>query len=126
MPNLRSLLHTPGLEDGPVEHRLGPDHLSQFFWSEIHVPHPLSTPCKYGPPRCSHLGGDSIRTTGFLVYIPQRLAALAFGKPMIFSIRRSSLVAKIMKSDCHIILYGVILSGELCTSNLKLLQSTSW
>ena len=31
MPNLRSLLHTPGLEDGPVVHRLGPGHLSQVL-----------------------------------------------------------------------------------------------
>ena len=50
-----------------------------FFGSESHLSHALSTPCKYGPPWCSHLGGDSPRTTGFIVYIPQRLAALAFG-----------------------------------------------
>ena len=52
--------------------------LARFFWSESHLFHALSTPYKYGPPRFSHLGGDSIHTTGFIVYIPQRLAALAF------------------------------------------------
>ena len=54
--------------------------LARFFWSESHLSHALSTPCKYEPPWCSHLGGDSIHTTGFIVYIPQRIAALAFGQ----------------------------------------------
>jgi len=51
--------------------------LARIFWSKSHLSHATSTPCKYGPPWCSHLGGDSIHTTGFIVYIPQRLAALA-------------------------------------------------
>ena len=55
--------------------------LVRFLWSESHLAHDLNTPCKYGPPWCSHLGGDSIRATGFIVYIPQRLVALAFGLP---------------------------------------------
>ena len=53
--------------------------LARFEWSESHLPHALCPPSKYGPPWCSHLGGDSTHTTGFIVYIPQRLAALAFG-----------------------------------------------
>ena len=53
--------------------------LARFLWSESHLAHALSTPCKYRPPWCSNLGGDSTHTTGFIVYVPQRLAALTFG-----------------------------------------------
>ena len=40
--------------------------LASFFLSESRDG--LYPPCKYGPPWCSYLGGDSIRTTGFIVY----------------------------------------------------------
>ena len=63
-------------------------NLARFLWSESHLPHAFSTPGKYGPPRCSHLGGDSIRMTGFIVYIPQRLAALVFGLFLTFAIEK--------------------------------------
>ena len=45
---------------------------SRKFFREDNFGHALNTPCKFGPPRSSHLRGDRFRTTGFAVYIPPK------------------------------------------------------
>ena len=41
---------------------------SKKFFREDNLRHSLNTPCKFGPPRSSHLQGDRFRTTGFSVH----------------------------------------------------------
>ena len=50
-----------------------------FFFLESNLAHALNTPCKFWLDWSSHLGGVSSNTSGFIVYIPQRRASLAFG-----------------------------------------------
>ena len=45
---------------------------SKKFFREDNLGHALNTPCKFVPPRCSHLRGDSSHTTRFTVYIPPK------------------------------------------------------